>query len=43
MAWEQEAVTLTYNDAQLHQHGSMVSKEPIDGKERKASRRILVT
>ena len=43
VAWEQEAVTLTYNDAQLHQLGSTVSKEPIDGKERKASKRTMVT
>ena len=43
VAWEQEADTLTSNDAQLHQLGSMVSKEPIDGKERKASKRTMVT
>jgi hypothetical protein len=43
VAWEQEADILTYNDAQPHQLGSMVSKEPIDGAERKASKRTRVT
>ena len=43
VAWEQEADILTYNDAQPHQLGSMVSKEPIDGTEKKASKRTMVT
>jgi hypothetical protein len=43
VVWEQEADTLTCNDEQQHQLGSTASKAPIDGKERKANRRILVT
>jgi len=43
VVWEQEVYTLTYNVEQPHQHGSMESKAPIDGTERKASKRIRVT
>ncbi len=43
VVWEQEADTLTCNDEQQHQLGSTASKASIDGKERKASRRTMVT